>query len=121
MYATEGKKKWIQILVVHFLLLLVEIYFFKYMFLPKPPHSKLYRHKIRTMQLIIYLKYSLSSKGKNTYTCGPSVTVLTITINRMTTVKSRETSDTYRRKHTNSVSKLLKSSLLSSTFFLKTY
>lgn len=35
------KKKWIQILVVHFLLLSVEIDFFKYMFLPKQPHSKL--------------------------------------------------------------------------------
>lgn len=54
------------------------------------------------------IKNSLCSKWMNTHTSGLNVTVLTITIIKMTMVKIREISDTCKGKNMTSVSKLLK-------------
>lgn len=63
------------------------------------------------------IKNSLCGKGKNTHTCGLNVTVLAITIIRMTIVKIREIRDTCKSKNTNSVNKLLKVCQLSSKMY----
>jgi len=64
------------------------------------------------------MKNSLCDKYKNTHTCGLSVTVLTITIIRMTIVKIRELRDTCKGENINSVSKLLKGCPFSSIMYL---